>query len=200
MKTVRAEARIKLRIKVLAPIVLAAVFAPCAFGRIADEVHAAQVDLPGRQATTRTADPVSASPVSVNPVSAKPVAANPILIVREIDDPHSGVRWLLLIDPQHPGGPGRLVPAAAVGNERMQSKAEGQKAEAPQQPVIRAGEKLIIEEHSPSIDARLEAIALNPAVVGGTLTARLAIGGRVVRAMAVAPGRALLAPEKEGWQ
>ena len=30
-------------------------------------------------------------------------------IVREIDDPHSGDRWLLVRDASHPGGPGLLL-------------------------------------------------------------------------------------------
>jgi hypothetical protein len=34
-------------------------------------------------------------------------------IVREIDDPHSGDRWLLIRNARVPGGPGRLVLVSA---------------------------------------------------------------------------------------
>jgi hypothetical protein len=159
-------------------MMLAALILPCAFSKSADDPNSRG----GESVECRGADPtLSASS-----------------IVREIDDPHSGARWLLLIDVRHPGGPGRLVLADAVRNEPLQSKADGQKAQAPLQPVIHAGERLILEEHSPVVDARLDAIALNPAAVGGKLRVRLIIGGSVVLALAVAPGRVILAQEKEG--
>ena len=37
-------------------------------------------------------------------------------VVREIDDPHTGDRWLLRRNDQVPGGPGRLVQVAAHRN------------------------------------------------------------------------------------
>jgi len=39
---------------------------------------------------------------------ATPLATESSQIVREIDDPHLGTRWLLMRDPVHPAGPGRL--------------------------------------------------------------------------------------------
>jgi hypothetical protein len=60
-------------------------------------------------------------------------------------------------------------------------------------PVIRAGDLIVVEEHTEVVDAVLEAVALGPAAEHGTLHARLRIGGRVVQATAVAPGRAQLA-------
>ena len=39
-------------------------------------------------------------------------------VIREIDDPHSGDRWLLLRDPNRPGGPGRLVLAPQRADAR----------------------------------------------------------------------------------
>jgi hypothetical protein len=119
-------------------------------------------------------------------------------IVREIDDPNNGARWLLLIVPHHPGGPGRLVLADAVRNEVLLSKTEVQRTETPLSPAIHTGERLILEEHSKVVDARLDAIALNPAAVGGTLRVRLVVGGQVVRALAVAPGTVVLEQEKDG--
>jgi hypothetical protein len=50
------------------------------------------------------------------------------------------------------------------------------------------------------LDGRLDAIALNPAAVGGRLLVRLVIGGQVVRALAVGPGSVNLAQEKGGGQ
>ena len=60
----------------------------------------------------------------------------------------------------------------------------------PALPVIHAGDRLIVEENSSVVEARLEAVALGPAAVGSLLQARLRIGGRVVRVVALASGRA----------
>jgi hypothetical protein len=119
-------------------------------------------------------------------------------IVREIDDPHTGDRWLLMRNEQFPGGPGRLVLVAAHrvayinSPERLASNAEA--GESSLVPVIRTGDKLIVEEHTAVVDAVLEARALSPAAVGAGLDVRLAIGGNVMRAVALGPGRAALYP------
>jgi flagella basal body P-ring formation protein FlgA len=57
-----------------------------------------------------------------------------------------------------------------------------------------------VEESSPVVEARLEAVALGPAVVGSAFNVRLKIGGKIVRALALAPGRAALALEMEARQ
>jgi len=146
-------------------------------------------------------------------------------VVREIDDPHTGQRWLLLRDGQQPGGPGRLLLAGQAQAERAPSgqvqtrqsqagpvqtetiwkepdSASGQIAAAPVElrflPVIHAGDRLVVEEHTPVVDALLEARALNPATQGSAFEARLSIGGRVVRVVALGPGRAELQPETGG--
>jgi hypothetical protein len=76
-------------------------------------------------------------------------------------------------------------PAAAAGRAaRLQS-------------VIHTGDALLVEEHTALADAWLEALALANAVVGAEFKARLRIGGKVVRVVAVAKGRAMLAPESE---
>jgi hypothetical protein len=62
-------------------------------------------------------------------------------------------------------------------------------------PIVRAGDQLTIEEHTRVADAYLEAIALGPASVGSVLNVRLKVGGRVVRALALGPGRAAFEPE-----
>jgi hypothetical protein len=138
-------------------------------------------------------------------------------IVREIDDPHTGARWLLVRDSIHPGGPGRMILAFApqgqalnilgngIGNAaRSDARIAAQSGHeqmlagsGPAQPVIRAGDRLIVEENTAVVEARLEAVALNPAAIGSGLNVRLAIGGKVVRAVAVAPGRAAFVAESE---
>lgn len=165
---------------VLGAMMLAVAILPGAFSATVDKPNAGRGDSLDRHAT----EPATAS----------------TSIVREIDDPHSGDRWLLLIDPRHPAGPGRLVRADAVRNKFPLSKADVQKTDTPVPPVIHTGERLILEEHSPVLDARLDAIALSPASVGGTLRVRLVIGGQVVRALAVAPGSVILAQDKDGRQ
>jgi len=117
-------------------------------------------------------------------------------IVREIDDPNLGDRWLLMRNDRYPGGPGRLVLVAAHRKTSRPQTAK-EKEEARLLPVIRAGDRLTVEEHTAVVDAVLEARALSPAAAGSVLEARLAIGGRVVRAVALGPGRAALEPETE---
>jgi len=118
-------------------------------------------------------------------------------VVREIDDPHTGDRWLLVRNELVPGGPGRLVLVTAHRNEYGGAtlRAAEQTREAQSLPVIRTGDRLIIEEHTARVDAVLEARALNPAAAGASLDVRLTIGGNVVRAIAMGPGRATLQPK-----
>jgi len=123
-------------------------------------------------------------------------------VVREIDDPHTGDRWLLVRDPNHPGAPGRMVlVAGAVRPAGRKAPGAGSAIAAwltrriPPIPVIRAGDRLVVEQSTPVIEARLEAVALGPAAVGAPLNVRLAIGGNVVPAIALGPGRAAFSPE-----
>jgi hypothetical protein len=159
------------------------------------------------------------------PASARPDGE----ILREIDDPSSGQRWLLMRDDSHPGGPGLLLragggqPAASPAQPALASnaappaqadpraQAAAQTQTAPQArnlpqaqtlsqaqtepPVIRSGDHLVIEEDTPTVAARLEAVALTAAWPGSSFNARLAIGGRVVAAVALGPGRAAFQPQ-----
>ena len=112
--------------------------------------------------------------------------------LREIDDRHTGIRWLLTQDPGHPAGPGRLVPGQAS------SFAGSQLTSAPSArllPAILTGDRLIVEESTARVDARLEAVALGSAQVGSHFNVRLLIGGKVVRVVALGPGRAALVPQ-----
>jgi hypothetical protein len=130
-------------------------------------------------------------------IAVSPVDSAGSRVLREIDDPTSGRRWLLMGDKTHSGGPGRLEPAppgtdpGAAGRHTIAPRA-GQISS-----MIRPGDKLVVEEHSPTTDAYLEGVALGLAGQGTALNVRLSIGGRVVRAVAVAPGRATLEAIKE---
>lgn len=118
-------------------------------------------------------------------------------VVREIDDPHTGAHWLLMRDSSHPGGPDRMVLVKSVGDPVLQNKTAVEPPRVELRPVLHAGERLIVEENTPLVEARLEAVALGPAAIGSALAVRLTIGGKVVRALALAPGRAVLQPETE---
>jgi len=120
-------------------------------------------------------------------------------VVREILDPHSGDRWILLRNDQCPGGPGRMVRIAADRNALGPAplRAANHRETVRLLPVIRAGDRLTVEEHTAHVDAALEARALGAAAAGAAFEARLAIGGRVVRVVALGPGRAALEPETE---
>ncbi len=111
-----------------------------------------------------------------------------VKVMSEIDDPSLGTRWLLRCDPAHPGGPG--VMAAALYKHEIGATAGAE-------PVIHGGDRLIIEENSSVVTARLEGIALGTATAGSSFQARLRIGGKVVHVIALGLGQALLVPEHE---
>jgi hypothetical protein len=118
-------------------------------------------------------------------------------ILKEIVDPSTGERWLLVRNAGDPAAPARLVLAdgsqTSGGLEHRRSAAI-----RPAQPMaIRAGDALIVEQHSAVVDARLEAVALESAAPGTQFAARLKFGGKVVRVVAAAPGRAVLAPQSD---
>ncbi len=104
-------------------------------------------------------------------------------VIREIDDAATGDRWLLFKDASDPAGPGRMarVESAAVGSANR--------------PVIHAGDALVVEEHTAVVDAQLEATALGLAAVDAEFRARLKIGGKLIRVVALGPGRARFKPE-----
>jgi hypothetical protein len=118
-------------------------------------------------------------------------------VVRVIDDPHTGDRWLLIRDRKNPAGPGRLV-LTGLRNEAQQDWAVSESLGATsmlRRPVIHTGDRLIVEENTTFIEAHLEAVALGPASIGSPFNARLKIGGKVARVVALAPGRAAFAAE-----
>ncbi len=105
-------------------------------------------------------------------------------IVREIKDPHSGALWRLYVNAGNPAGPGRLVMA---GREEHGSSFAAQRERT--LPAIHAGERVTVEEHSSAVEAYLEGTALASASIGSPLQVRLRMGGKVVKTVAMAPGR-----------
>lgn len=140
-----------------------------------------------------------AVPITVRAVAAMPeTALEPDgpdrLVLRQIEDPSTGELWLLLRDRIRPAGPGRLV----LARQRMNTPGgPAEPLSRGERPVIHTGDALMVEEHTAVVDARLEAVALEPAAKGAHFKARLKIGGKVVRVVAVSPGRASFAPEGE---
>lgn len=124
-------------------------------------------------------------------------------LIRVIDDPNLGDRWLLSQNVDHPGGPGRLLFVSAQSPGKRSQPSGAQSANALEggsaliHPVIRVGDRLIVEENSAVAEARLAAVALESATAGSAFNARLEIGGKVVRAVAVRTGQALLQPQIE---
>ncbi len=125
-------------------------------------------------------------------------------VVRRIDDPQAGLRWLLLKNTRNPAGPGRLVPASVEnvkpGAERVHRPTAGMlRAYASRQiPVIRAGDALVVEDESAVARIRLEGIAMMPAAAGANLKVRLKVGGQTINATALGPGHAWLSAQFVG--
>lgn len=118
-------------------------------------------------------------------------------LVREIDDPRNGDRWLLMRNNSLPAGPGllRLVsPVRGGRTDPSQARQITPAADTPP-PVIRTGDRVVVEENTAVVEAHLEAVAMGPAWAGSAFNARLSIGGRVVRAVAAGPGRAVFQEE-----
>ena len=101
-------------------------------------------------------------------------------ILRERMDPHTGERWLLVPNPDDPAGPGQWARSGEVRSSCTVHK----------KIVIRRGDPVVVEEHTETIDALLEATALEPAAAGSSFSVRLKIGGRALRVAAIAAGRA----------
>jgi hypothetical protein len=133
-------------------------------------------------------------------------ASDTVEVIREIDDPSTGDRWLLVRDWSRPGGPGRLLLLAGSLRPAQRAPGPAQSAAAGEPgfiapaapvihaPIIHANDLLIVEENTPLVEARLAASALGPAARGAVFEARLEIGGKIVRVRAVGPGRATLDP------
>ncbi len=121
-------------------------------------------------------------------------------VIRVIDDRTTGDRWLLVRDTVHPEGPGKMVRVKSpfeIANRDDSNPGRGPVGVAAVKtapPAIRAGDRVIVEEHSPAVDARFEAVALGSAAIGSELPVQLKIGGKIVAVMALGTGRAELEP------
>ncbi len=115
-----------------------------------------------------------------------------------MDDVVTGSRWLMISDPVHPGGPARLVRNASIPGYRPTVWARSDPARPdirkPEEAIVRAGDALLVEEHTTEADVVLHAVALAPAWAGQALMVQIVPGHSVVRAIAVSPGKARLAP------
>jgi hypothetical protein len=118
-------------------------------------------------------------------------------VLRQIDDPGAHGSWLLIRDPAHRAGPGRFIWVPRTQTNHAQGDTRGSFTPMAYKPVILAGDRLVIEEETPIVEARLAATALEPAPVGSAFNARLEIAGKVVRAIALGPGRAQFASETQ---
>jgi hypothetical protein len=136
----------------------------------------AQSDVPGRE-------------------SVRGEAKAPVPILRAMRDPHNGARWIVVSDPNRPGGPGRMILAEDAGEAPTDLTAQ----KGPPVPVIQAGERVVVEEHTATAESYLEATAVDSGAIGSRIAVRLKIGRKVLSAVAIAPGRALLltAPGEE---
>jgi hypothetical protein len=99
-----------------------------------------------------------------------------------VEDRTSGqLHWRLVRNSEHPAGPGRWAaqpgdaePCAASAGERLSLARSGRRS------TIRAGDSLWVVETSEVVDLRLEAKALEPAVVGQVFRVRLEANGKAV--------------------
>lgn len=87
----------------------------------------------------------------------------------DIADSSLGIRWHLVVDPSHPERPGRWHRIA------LRHEDAARRADPPANGnfVIRSGDKVIVTQRTAGVDARLKAIALEPARSGERFTARL---------------------------
>ena len=123
----------------------------------------------------------------------------PQRVLREIEDPATGMRWLLFHNQMIPNGPGRLLAIGAGNPAALQTK--GSAASTGSNPmlrpplpvIIRGGDVVTVEEVSALVKLQMEGIALGPAKLGNTLQVRLTVGKHVVSVVALGPGRTRLA-------
>jgi hypothetical protein len=64
-------------------------------------------------------------------------------------------------------------------------------------PVIRAGDHILLEQHTAALDSTLSGIALGPARAGESFEARLTVGGKPLHAVALSSGHALIVAQLE---
>lgn len=120
----------------------------------------------------------------------------------EMRERHAALRsaedcWKLVRDPIHPAGPGdwlRLEGSGCAGRKKGEPGNLPENNGAPL--VVRAGQRLLVEDHAALVEARVQAVALEPAHPGDLVQARLTAGGAVIRALVLSPVLAVLAPQR----
>jgi len=146
---------------------------------------------------------VSLAPVAVSAApeaaGAVPSPSGQVLLGPVIMDPCLGTRWQRIANSQHPGGPARMVivSMSEVLASGHPGAAESRTPAAPPM-VIHAGDRLLVEQKSPVLEAHLAAVALEPAALGQLLRVRLRAGanaeagtnGPVIQVEAAGPGLA----------
>jgi hypothetical protein len=140
------------------------------------------------------ANSIVAQALVSDPAKAQAGAGNTFRLIRDL---HTGARWLLERNAGNPAGPGRMVllnsQDGALFESAIAKRSAPRMSPEVQYPVIRSGDRLVVEENSALVEARLEAVALGPAAEGAEFKVRLEIGGKVVQAVALGPGRAAFA-------
>jgi hypothetical protein len=137
-----------------------------------------------------------------SPMAESNQALNGSTALRVVVDPAlNSSCWILKRDPNHPQGPGRWVQAPIKESSIPFGKGDSIRATGiprmPVHPVIRPGDQLVIGESSDLVEARLQAVALGRAASGEILEVRLRTTGKVLRAVALAPGLAEFADRHE---
>lgn len=115
-------------------------------------------------------------------------------LLREFTDPCLGTHWQLRADPVHPEGPRRLILLDPLGTRRRGpedqtvsarlkpqagqefKEGEGETPNLTPPLVIRAGDRVIVDQQTPLLHARLQAVALESAGVGQRVRVRLGAG------------------------
>ena len=118
------------------------------------------------------------------------------LAIRVIVDPHTHAQWLVERDSARPFRPARIrlitpaevCPFTRSGHEAFRPFSSLRAA------VIHAGEQVEVIEHTATVEARLEAIALSEAAVGETILVRLKANKRTVRGISLGSGFVALSP------
>jgi hypothetical protein len=99
-------------------------------------------------------------------------------VLKEMVDPCLGLRWQWVADPAHPDWPYHLILA---GGSSASSSAAPHASASPRVPVqsfvIRAGDLITVHQQTDTVNARLQALALDSAAPGRSLRARLIVNG-----------------------
>jgi hypothetical protein len=114
--------------------------------------------------------------------------------IRIIEDFATGTKWLIQRNSLRPGNPGQMipVPGECYGSAAQTERQGKQESRRSSQPIIHAGDSVIVIEETPSLDASYEGVALSAAQSGEPVNIRLKIGGRALQGIAIARGRARL--------